>query len=156
MASAKIRKDCIIYSRDNIVPILQRCVALKIVVQCVVGSASCVAPTMLEELCTFLRYASAIKEQKKCWESWLKSLTGLKCCATILNYKQQHAIGWANGNPTMLHPFARGSGGVRATIAMHCGFKIFKMAAKVEKFRRLYALFFNRYSSFLRSFFSIS
>ena len=48
------------------------------------------------------------------------------------------------------------SGGVRTTIAMHCGFKIFKMAAKVEKFRRLYALFFNRYSSFLRSFFSIS
>ena len=48
------------------------------------------------------------------------------------------------------------SGGVRTTIAMHCGCKIFKMAAKVEKFRRLYALFFNRYSSFLRSFFSIS
>ena len=35
------------------------------------------------------------------------------------------------------------AGGVRTTIAMHCGFKIFKMAAKVEKFRRLYALFFN-------------
>ena len=44
------------------------------------------------------------------------------------------------------------SGGVRTTIAMHYGFKIFKMAAKVEKFRRLYALFFNRYSAFLRSF----
>ena len=43
-----------------------------------------------------------------------------------------------------------GPGGVRTTTAMHCGFKIFKMAAKVEKFRRLYALFFNRYSSFLR------
>ena len=42
------------------------------------------------------------------------------------------------------------AGGVRTTTAMHCGFKIFKMAAKVEKFRRLYALFFNRYSSFLR------
>ena len=48
------------------------------------------------------------------------------------------------------------SGGVRTTIAMHCGCKIFKMAAKVEKFRRLYALFFNRCISFLRSFFSIS
>ena len=48
------------------------------------------------------------------------------------------------------------SGGVRTTTAMHCGFKIFKMEAKVEKFRRLYALFFNRYSYFLRSFFSIS
>ena len=47
-------------------------------------------------------------------------------------------------------------GGMRTTIAMHCGFKIFKMAAKVEKFRGLYALFFNRYNSFLRSFFSIS
>ena len=50
------------------------------------------------------------------------------------------------------------SGGVPTTIAMHCGFKIFKMAAKVEEFefRRLYALFFCRYRSFLRSFFSIS
>ena len=42
------------------------------------------------------------------------------------------------------------AGGVRTTTAMHCGFTIFKMAAKVETFRRLYALFFNRYSSFLR------
>ena len=48
------------------------------------------------------------------------------------------------------------AGGVRITIAMHCGCKIFKMAAKVEKFRRLYALFLNKYSSFVRSFFSIS
>ena len=48
------------------------------------------------------------------------------------------------------------TGSVRTTIAMHFGFKILKMAAKVEKFRRLHALFFNRYSSFLRSFFSIS
>ena len=31
-------------------------------------------------------------------------------------------------------------------IAIHCEFKIFKMAAKVKKFRRLYALFFNRYT----------
>ena len=45
------------------------------------------------------------------------------------------------------------SGGVRTTIAMHCGCKI---KVKVEKFRMLYALFFNRYISFLRSFFSIS
>ena len=54
------------------------------------------------------------------------------------------------------HDVRRKPGSVRTTIAMHCGFKIFKMVAKVEKFRRLYALFFNRYSSFLRSFFSIS
>ena len=52
--------------------------------------------------------------------------------------------------------FGGNPGGVRTTIAMHCGCKIFKIAAEVEKFRRLYALFFNRYSSFLRSFFSIS
>ena len=39
--------------------------------------------------------------------------------------------------------------GVRTTITMHCEFKIFKMAAKVEKFRMLYALFFNRYRCFL-------
>ena len=42
-------------------------------------------------------------------------------------------------------------GGVRTTIAMHCGCKIFKMAVKVKKFHRLYALFFNIYSSFLIS-----
>ena len=30
--------------------------------------------------------------------------------------------------------------GVRTGIAMHCGCRIFKMAAKVEKFRKLYAL----------------
>ena len=52
--------------------------------------------------------------------------------------------------------FGGNPGGVRTTIAMHCGCKIFKIAAEVEKFRRLYALFLNRYSSFLRSFLSIS
>ena len=56
----------------------------------------------------------------------------------------------STGKLLLDHPKA---GGVRTTIAMHCGIKIFKMAAKVEKFRRLYALLFNRYSSFLRSFF---
>ena len=44
----------------------------------------------------------------------------------------------------------------RSAITVHCGCKIFKMAARVEKFRRLHALFFNRHSYFLRSFFSIS
>ena len=38
---------------------------------------------------------------------------------------------------------------------MHCGCKVYKMAAKVEKFRRLYALFFNRYSSFLKDVLSV-
>ena len=47
-----------------------------------------------------------------------------------------------------LHPPV--SGGVRTGIAMHCGCRIFKMAAKVEKFPRLYALYFERHSSFLR------
>ena len=42
------------------------------------------------------------------------------------------------------------AGGVRTGIAMHCGCRIFKMAAKVEKFPRLYALYFDRHSSFLR------
>ena len=41
-------------------------------------------------------------------------------------------------------------GGVCTVIAMHCGCRIFKMAAKVQKFPRLYALYFDRYSSFLR------
>ena len=40
--------------------------------------------------------------------------------------------------------------GVRTGIAMHCGCRSFKMAAKVEKFPRLYALYFDRHSSFLR------
>ena len=41
-------------------------------------------------------------------------------------------------------------GSVRTGTAMHCGCKIFKVAAKVEKFPRLYALYFDRHSSFLR------
>ena len=41
-------------------------------------------------------------------------------------------------------------GGVRTGIAMHCGCRILKMAAKAEKFSRLYALYFDRHSSFLR------
>ena len=46
--------------------------------------------------------------------------------------------------------FRFSSGGVRTGIAMHCGCRIFKMAAKVEKFPWLYALYFDRHSSFLR------
>ena len=46
--------------------------------------------------------------------------------------------------------FRFSSGGVRTGIAMHCGCRIFKMAAKVEKFSWLYALYFDRHSSFLR------
>ena len=46
--------------------------------------------------------------------------------------------------------FLFSSGGVRTGIAMHCGCRIFKMAAKVEKFPWLYALYFDRHSSFLR------
>ena len=45
---------------------------------------------------TLLRYASAITEQKKCWEL-LKSLTGFKLCATTRNNIQQHVTGCANG-----------------------------------------------------------
>ena len=45
---------------------------------------------------TLLRYASAITEQKKCWEL-LKSLTGFKHCVTTRTNIQQHATGCANG-----------------------------------------------------------
>ena len=48
------------------------------------------------------------------------------------------------------------SGGLRTRIAMYCGCRIFKMAAKVEKFPRLCALFFARHSSFLRTFSAIT
>ena len=44
------------------------------------------------------------------------------------------------------------SGGVLTVIAMHCGCRIFKMAMKVEKLPRLYALFFDRHSFFVRKF----
>ena len=46
---------------------------------------------------TLLRYASAIMEQKKCWELLVKSLTGFKLCGTTHNNIQQHATGCANG-----------------------------------------------------------
>ena len=47
---------------------------------------------------TLLCYASAITEQKKCWEScWLKSLTGFKLSETTRNNIQQYATGCANG-----------------------------------------------------------
>ena len=41
-------------------------------------------------------------------------------------------------------------------IAMHCGCRLFKMAAKVEKFPRLYALYFDRHGSFRRKLSTIS
>ena len=45
--------------------------------------------------------------------------------------------------PTTFLEIAVWPGGVRTGIGMHCGCRILKMAAKVEKFRRLYALFFD-------------
>ena len=44
---------------------------------------------------TLPRYASAIKEQKKFYSCWLKSLTGFKLCAATPNNTQQHATGCA-------------------------------------------------------------
>ena len=38
---------------------------------------------------TLLRYASAITEQKKCWELLAQSLTSFKPCATTPNNIQQ-------------------------------------------------------------------
>ena len=46
---------------------------------------------------TLLRYASAITEQKKCWELLAQSLTGFKLCATTLNNTQQQTTGCENG-----------------------------------------------------------
>ena len=40
---------------------------------------------------------------------------------------------------TRIDPRIIQSGGVRTGIAMHCGCRIFKMAAKLEKFPRLCA-----------------
>ena len=56
-----------------------------------------------------LRYASAIREQKKCWELLAEKFDRFQ---TLRNNIQQHATGYANGrnmyHPTMLRPFARG------------------------------------------------
>ena len=49
------------------------------------------------------------------------------------------------------YPPQAGAGGVRTGIARHCGCRIFKVAAKVEKNPRLYALYFDRHCSFLRT-----
>ena len=47
---------------------------------------------------TLLRYASAITEQKKCWELLAEKFdTGFKLCVTTRNNIQQHATGCANG-----------------------------------------------------------
>ena len=46
---------------------------------------------------TLLRYASAITEQKKCWELLAQSLTGFNLSAATPNKTQQHTTGWANG-----------------------------------------------------------
>ena len=82
-------------------------------------------------------------------------LFSLACVSSETHNLQRffHPGGGGGGSPLYrLYRYVprQRAGGVRTTIAMHCGFNIFKMAAKVEKFRRLYALFFNRYSSFLR------
>ena len=54
---------------------------------------------------TWLRYASAIMEQKKCWE-----VVGSN--VLLRTNSQQHVRGCANGRnmqqPTMLRPFAQG------------------------------------------------
>ena len=44
-------------------------------------------PTMLEELCKLLRYASAITEQKKCWELLAEKFDWFQ---TLRNNTQQH------------------------------------------------------------------
>ena len=46
---------------------------------------------------TLLRYASAITDQKKCWELLAQSLTSFKLGATTPNNSQQHATRCVNG-----------------------------------------------------------
>ena len=46
---------------------------------------------------TLLRYASAIREQKKCWELLAQSLTSFKLCTITPNNSQQHATRCVNG-----------------------------------------------------------
>ena len=55
---------------------------------------------------TLLRYASAITEQKKCWELLAEKFDRFQNCTTTRNDIQKHATGCAKGHnmyyPTML------------------------------------------------------
>ena len=62
---------------------------------------------------TLLCYASAITEQKKCWELLAEKFDGFKLCATTCNMvckRTQHVTSnnVASCWPRMLRPFARG------------------------------------------------
>ena len=58
---------------------------------------------------TWLRYASVITEQKRCFELFSEKFDQFQ---TSRNNSQQHSTGCANGrdlfHPTMLRPFAQG------------------------------------------------
>ena len=74
---------------------------------------------------TLLRYASAIMEQKKCWELLPQKFDRFQ--TTTPNNTHQHATGCANGrntqHPTMLRPFAWG---LKAQLCSHCGWLLLK------------------------------
>ena len=47
---------------------------------------------------TLLRYASAITEQKKCWELLAEKFDRFQTCVATRNNIQQNATGGANGH----------------------------------------------------------
>ena len=69
---------------------------------------------------TLLFYASAITEQKKCWELLAEKFDWFQ---TLRNNTQQHATACANGpnmyHPTMLRPFVRGFTSVLFNLLVH-------------------------------------
>ena len=64
---------------------------------------------------TLLRYASAITEQKKCWELLAEKFDRFQ---TLRNNIQQHATGCANGR-NMYHPTMLGVVGQQCCVRLH-------------------------------------
>ena len=62
-----------------------------------------------------LRYASAITEQKKCWELLAEKFDRFQ---TLRNNIQQHATGYANGR-NMYHPTMLGVVGQQCCVRLH-------------------------------------
>ena len=64
---------------------------------------------------TLLRYASAITEQKKCWELLAEKFDRFQ---TLRNNTQQHPTGCANGR-NMQHPTMLGVVGQQSCVRLH-------------------------------------
>ena len=78
---------------------------------------------------TLLCYASAITEQKKCWELLAQNFDRFQ---TLSNNSQQHAIGWANGR-NMWHPTMLGVVSQQCCVRLH-GASVKHVAKRIVHF----------------------